>query len=247
MGCEEKGSSPSGRAGIVSAAEDYPWSSATPHLAGEDPSGLLDMEWWRNEAPAEWRGILHRQHAEPDSRAALRACTYAGRPFGGETFLSEMSVKFGRQWNRPEQSDQESDDSPPENQLSLFLKNHPKKETTQIRLSPQFPRRSSGQPLDAETLTRSQAHLTGHDESGILDMEWWQRERHANWEQRPDGVAHPQDEARRACTHAGRPFGSEDFLRQMAEQFDRHWTRGRPKKKSPARTPLDPSGQLSLF
>ncbi len=91
------------------------------------------------------------------------------------------------------------------------------------------------------------AHLTGHDESGILDMEWWQRERHANWEQRLDGVANPQDEALRACTHAGRPFGSEDFLRQMAEQFDRHWTRGRPKKKEPARTPLDPSGQLSLF
>ncbi len=108
------------RAGIVSVAEDYPWSSATPHLAGEDPSGLLDMEWWRAEAPAEWRGILHRQHPEPDSDVALRACTYAGRPFGGENFLREISAKFGRQWSRPDEAEQKPDDSAPENQLSLF-------------------------------------------------------------------------------------------------------------------------------
>jgi len=108
------------RVGIVSTAEEYPWSSAAAHLAREDPNGLLDMEWWRREAPAQWPQILHRQQLQPDSDAALRACTYAGRPFGGDSFLSEMSAKFGRKWNRLEQPEPESGDSEQENQLSLF-------------------------------------------------------------------------------------------------------------------------------
>ena len=90
------------------------------------------------------------------------------------------------------------------------------------------------------------AHITGHDESGLLDMEWWNREAHAHWEQRLDEVPPQSDEALRACTYAGRPFGSETFLREMADQFNRHWTPGRPKKKPPAR-PSKPTDQFSLF
>jgi putative transposase len=91
------------------------------------------------------------------------------------------------------------------------------------------------------------AHITGQDESGLLDMDWWRQQAHTNGEQFLDGLPNLPDEALRACTHAGRPFGSEDFLRQMADQFHRHWTPGRPKKKPPARSPLDPDEQLSLF
>ena len=32
--------------------------------------------------------------------AVLWACTYAGRPFGDESFLREMGDRFGRQWTR---------------------------------------------------------------------------------------------------------------------------------------------------
>jgi putative transposase len=108
------------RAGMVPAAEDYLWSSAAAHLAGEDPGGLLDMEWWRREAPPQWREILNGRKANSDDDAELRACTYAGRPYGSKAFLSEMSITFGRQWDRPQQTGSEPGDNPPENQLSLF-------------------------------------------------------------------------------------------------------------------------------
>jgi len=37
--------------------------------------------------------------------------------------------------------------------------------------------------------------------------------------------------ASRGCTYRGRPFGNDSFVREMAERFGRHWTRGRPKSK----------------
>ena len=36
----------------------------------------------------------------------------------------------------------------------------------------------------------------------------------------------------RGCTYAGRPFGEESFVSEMAKRFGRYWTRGRPKKES---------------
>jgi putative transposase len=108
------------RAGMVVAPQDYPWSSATAHLTGEDPDALLDMEWWRREAPPHWREILNGRQGDSDNEAQLRSCTYAGRPYGSKAFLSEMSTRFGRQWDRPQQTDREPGDAPPENQLSLF-------------------------------------------------------------------------------------------------------------------------------
>src|SRR5580658_8040636 len=72
------------RAAMVRAAEDYPWSSAAAHLTGEDPGGLLDMEWWRREAPLHWREVLNGPSLEADQETELRACTYAGRPDGSK-------------------------------------------------------------------------------------------------------------------------------------------------------------------
>jgi putative transposase len=63
-------------------------------------------------------------------------------------------------------------------------------------------------------------HITGHDKSGLLDMDWWQEQAHAGWELFLDELPNQPDEALRACTHAGRPLGSEEFLRQKADQFD---------------------------
>ena len=31
------------------------------------------------------------------------------------------------------------------------------------------------------------------------------------------------------CTCAGRPFGDEEFVRAISEQFGRHWAHGRPR------------------
>ena len=72
-------------------AADYPWSSAAARLSGKDETGILDMEWWRREGrAADWDQVLGQDELEATS--ALRRCTYAGRPFGNESFVSEMSA-----------------------------------------------------------------------------------------------------------------------------------------------------------
>jgi len=86
------------RAAMVQRAADYRWSSAAPHLVGEDRSGMLDMDWWRREVPRDWERILDAE--DPGAASALRTCTYAGRPFGNENFVSEMAERFGRHWIR---------------------------------------------------------------------------------------------------------------------------------------------------
>ena len=55
------------RAGMVRRAADYRWSSAASHLAGEDGSGMLDMEWWRRQPPADWDQVLNADGLESDS------------------------------------------------------------------------------------------------------------------------------------------------------------------------------------
>jgi hypothetical protein len=37
--------------------------------------------------------------------------------------------------------------------------------------------------------------------------------------------------ALRSCTYAGRPYGSQRLVQEMAQRFGRCWTRGRPKKE----------------
>src|SRR5262245_11851843 len=86
------------RAGMVQHAADCPWSSAPSHLLDADPSGILDMEWWRRERPKDWSELLDGE--ETQAASDLRGCTYAGKPFGEESFVSEMAERFGRYWNR---------------------------------------------------------------------------------------------------------------------------------------------------
>jgi putative transposase len=83
------------RAGLVASAEEYRWSSATPHLASDDPSGLLDLKWWRAEGMGPtWHEWLGR--AEQDGE--LARCTYAGKPFGDPDFVAMVGERFGRRW-----------------------------------------------------------------------------------------------------------------------------------------------------
>ena len=56
------------------------------------------MEWWRNFGPANWEQILAAEDA--DQEKELRRCTFAGRPFGSETFVQQMSERLGRYWVR---------------------------------------------------------------------------------------------------------------------------------------------------
>lgn len=86
------------RAAMVLRAKDYPWSSAAAHLGAKDSSGILDLSWWQTERPPDWEVAVSTDDTENDRR--LQRCTYSGRPFGGESFVSELSAHFGRYWVR---------------------------------------------------------------------------------------------------------------------------------------------------
>ena len=86
------------RAGMVRRAAEYAWSSAGAHLTGMDGYGILDMQWWQREGRGDWEE--HLEMGNPETAATLRTCTYAGHPFGNESFVSEMGDRFGRQWTR---------------------------------------------------------------------------------------------------------------------------------------------------
>ena len=75
----------------------------------------------------------------------------------------------------------------------------------------------------------ARAHLTGLDESGVLDMEYWRREGGA---ERWRCLLADRDElaamrSLEASTFSGRPFGDDDFVQRMASEFQREWPMGR--------------------
>jgi putative transposase len=76
------------------------------------------------------------------------------------------------------------------------------------------------------------AHVDGADEAAILDMEWWWREGRPNWAEAIGAEDLEASAQLRSSTYAGRPCGSEEFLRVMGARFGRHWVRGRPRKES---------------
>lgn len=83
------------RAGMVHWAGDYLWSSAAAHLSGSDEHAILDMDWWRRESrDADWAQALSDE--QEAAAALLRRCTWSGRPFGNQSFVSDMSHRFGR-------------------------------------------------------------------------------------------------------------------------------------------------------
>ncbi|HUI57798.1 MAG TPA: transposase [Bryobacteraceae bacterium] len=87
------------RAGMAPVAGAYRWSSAAAHLTGVDDAGILDMTWWQLDGPGgSWGEALDGE--DGDVCSAVRRCTYAGRPYGGESFVKEMSERFGRHWMR---------------------------------------------------------------------------------------------------------------------------------------------------
>ncbi len=86
------------RAGLVRAAEDWPWSSAAAHLTGEDDWRLTAMEWWREQwtGAGEWRIALESGIREAGFAARLREATRTGRPLGTDEFTKKLESKTGR-------------------------------------------------------------------------------------------------------------------------------------------------------
>jgi putative transposase len=62
------------RAGLVPQAADYRWSSARAHRTGREADGIVDLEWWEREKPANWEPVFGEEEAQPED---LRRPTWA--------------------------------------------------------------------------------------------------------------------------------------------------------------------------
>ena len=79
------------------------------------------------------------------------------------------------------------------------------------------------------------AHFGMHaDEYNLIDLPFWERSGgDATWREMYEAaLAEEQIEALRQCTYGGRPFGSDDFVARMEEQFGRSWRRNGESEKS---------------
>jgi putative transposase len=88
------------RAGMVSRAEDYVWSSAPMRLSG-DASGFLDLtQWQRCYSPERWRDILATGIGEEAELERIREATRTGRPLGSPDFIRDVGLRIGRSLER---------------------------------------------------------------------------------------------------------------------------------------------------
>jgi putative transposase len=84
------------RAGLVAEPQAWNWSSAAAHCAMGEPDICLAMEMWRQHwSPSTWRAFLGAGESESDL-AALRKCTYSGRPFGSDEFVKKLELETAR-------------------------------------------------------------------------------------------------------------------------------------------------------
>src|SRR5579863_3852937 len=78
------------RAGMVSEAAEWRWSSAATHCGSGTPEPLLEMQRWRKRwTVAEWRQHLTAGESATDIDT-LRRYTHTGRPLGSEEFVADL-------------------------------------------------------------------------------------------------------------------------------------------------------------
>jgi putative transposase len=81
------------RAGIVTRAEDYPWSSARAHVK-RTPDPLLS-ERAMKMGIANWSRFLGQKDADEDIKK-LTDREHTGRPLGNEDFVKRLEQMTGR-------------------------------------------------------------------------------------------------------------------------------------------------------
>ena len=84
------------RAGMVSDAWQYPWSSARTHVESGDPEGWIDLSLWSQYySPERWREVLRYGIREEAWRERFRQATRRGMPLGPEEYIRMLSRRFG--------------------------------------------------------------------------------------------------------------------------------------------------------
>ncbi len=81
------------RAGLVSRADEYRWSSARAHLLGQD-DGLVAVEPLLSRMP-DWSSFVATA-ARPELEDQFRRHGNTGRPLGSDEFVSEVERRLGR-------------------------------------------------------------------------------------------------------------------------------------------------------
>lgn len=82
------------RAGLVSRAEDYPWSSAAAHC-GRAKDALLSPEFPPVGAVEDWPAWL-AQEGDTEAMERVRCQTSTGRPCGSGAFVTQLEELAGR-------------------------------------------------------------------------------------------------------------------------------------------------------
>lgn len=82
------------RAGLVAAAEEYPWSSARAHC-GLAPRGALSVSSPFPGPIGDWREWLSAGGDEAEEKS-MRRSTATGRPSGDDAFVAELELRLGR-------------------------------------------------------------------------------------------------------------------------------------------------------
>jgi len=82
------------KAGLVSSAEEYQWSSAKAHLSGANNPLLHEPTWLDPAEQGAYIDFVKNSDSETDT--AIRKATKTGRPFGSETFIDEMEFSLNR-------------------------------------------------------------------------------------------------------------------------------------------------------
>ena len=78
------------RAGMVSAADEWPWSSAAAHCNPDVSDEMLEMERWQKRwTAAGWSEYLAAGES-PTDVSVLRHCTHTGRPLGTTEFIAAL-------------------------------------------------------------------------------------------------------------------------------------------------------------
>ncbi len=84
------------RARLTGEPTDFEWSSAAAHVTGRDPTGLLDMEAWKEINPrGDWADALVGSDPDTALAARIREATYSGRPLGSDAFLEHLERQTG--------------------------------------------------------------------------------------------------------------------------------------------------------
>lgn len=85
------------RAGLVSKAADWRWSSAQAHTGAFDRTNSLDLSDWRAAWGVEaWRDVLDHGIDDAVTMARIRDATRTGRPAATDEFLVRLEIACQR-------------------------------------------------------------------------------------------------------------------------------------------------------